>query len=141
MYNINVGDKLQPMLVSRPKKKDQREGAPDMLYLLPELCTMTGLTDEMKSNFTLVKDLGVHTRVDPNKRAETLMTFRKQIDQNAEAKSRMTRWGVKYADNLVKLDARLLPPETIALGGQKKVCDIKVVMNNLIYHLVHRSFA
>ena len=104
------------MLVSRPKKKDQREGAPELLFLLPELCTMTGLTDDMKTNFRLMQDLGVQTRVNPTKRAETMNNFRNQIRSNPKAKSRLESWGVQYADNLVNVQGRLLPPESIRLG-------------------------
>lgn len=32
----------QPLLVSRPKKKDIRMGRTEPIYLLPELCTLTG---------------------------------------------------------------------------------------------------
>jgi hypothetical protein len=41
-YNIQVTDMNQPLLVSRPKKKDIRMGRTEPIYLLPELCTLTG---------------------------------------------------------------------------------------------------
>jgi aubergine len=32
------------------------------VYLVPEFCFMTGLSDEQRANFTLMKDLGEITR-------------------------------------------------------------------------------
>ena len=37
--------------------------------------THAGLTDEMRSDFSLMKDLAVHTRVDPKTRNDSLLTF------------------------------------------------------------------
>ena len=44
-YNISIKDSKQPMLVSKPKEKDRRGGRTQLLYLIPELCFMTGGTD------------------------------------------------------------------------------------------------
>lgn len=41
-YNITIKDREQPLLVSKPKEKDRRGGRTQMLYLVPELCFMTG---------------------------------------------------------------------------------------------------
>ena len=41
-YNISIKDPEQPMLVSKPKEKDRRGGRTQLLYLVPELCFMTG---------------------------------------------------------------------------------------------------
>lgn len=41
-YNIEVKDMNQPLVVSRPKKKDIRMGRTEPIFLLPELCTVTG---------------------------------------------------------------------------------------------------
>ena len=49
------------MLVHRPKKKfkrqDKTEGEDDperVILLVPELCLLTGMTDEMRSDFKFV---------------------------------------------------------------------------------------
>lgn len=36
----------QPLLLSRPKKKEARGGL-EAIHLVPELCTVTGLSDEV----------------------------------------------------------------------------------------------
>lgn len=41
-YNIILKDMKQPLLVSLSKAKERRGGAPEMIYLIPELCRTTG---------------------------------------------------------------------------------------------------
>ena len=45
------------MLISRPKQKDRHTGEKreQLLCLIPELAYMTGLTDEMRANFKVMK--------------------------------------------------------------------------------------
>lgn len=43
--------------------------------LVPELCYLTGLTDEMRSDFKVMKDVATYTRVSPNQRQFALNTF------------------------------------------------------------------
>lgn len=47
-YNIDVRQPTQPLLVSRPTRRDANRGDDQPIYLIPELCGMTGLTDDQK---------------------------------------------------------------------------------------------
>ena len=70
-YNIDIKDKKQPMLVSRAKRKTrEEEDVPKNIILVPELCQMTGLTDQMRSDFRVMKDVAQFTRVTPMQRLE-----------------------------------------------------------------------
>ena len=42
-YKINIQNLSQPMLVHRATSKEKRAGMPELLYLVPELCYVTGL--------------------------------------------------------------------------------------------------
>lgn len=50
-YGVTINDQSQPLIIS----KDRRTGK--QIVLVPELCDMTGLTDEMRANFNLMRDL------------------------------------------------------------------------------------
>ena len=50
-YNENIGDPNQPLLIN----KDRKTG--NEVALVPELCQLTGLTDAMRADFRLMKDL------------------------------------------------------------------------------------
>ena len=99
-YNKSIRDQKQPLLVSLPKVvqkfildfiyklgsqtniyfiflqiRDERSGESGPIYLVPELCFMTGLSEEQRANFQLMKALGDYTRQDPKRRTESLMKF------------------------------------------------------------------
>ncbi len=46
-----------------------------LIYLVPELCSPTGLTDEMRGNFKLMKSVADITRVNPMARQTALREF------------------------------------------------------------------
>lgn len=50
-YSRVIQDKGQPMLVSRAKARDIRAGKPETILLIPELCCITGITDDMRNDF------------------------------------------------------------------------------------------
>lgn len=50
------------------------------VYLIPELCNMTGLTDDLKTNFHVMKDVAQHTRITPNVRHASLRSFIKNVN-------------------------------------------------------------
>ena len=42
VYKIKIRDIKQPLLISRAKARDRRAGQDELIYLIPELCIMTG---------------------------------------------------------------------------------------------------
>ncbi|XP_054383729.1 piwi-like protein 1 isoform X5 [Pongo abelii] len=68
-YNQEITDLKQPVLVSQPKRRRGPGGTlPGPAMLIPELCYLTGLTDKMRNDFNVMKDLAVHTRLTPEQR-------------------------------------------------------------------------
>ena len=59
----------QPLLVHRPKIKGISEaGSERIIKLIPELCFMTGMTDAMRADFKIMKEVGAFTRLSPAQR-------------------------------------------------------------------------
>ncbi|XP_013147674.1 PREDICTED: protein aubergine-like [Papilio polytes] len=83
-YNIRINDVRQPMLVSRSKLRQVRAGMSELVYLVPELCRMTGLSDAMRANFQLMKSIAAHTKIGPDVRIRKLLEFNKRFIQNKE---------------------------------------------------------
>ena len=54
-YGLRITDHKQPLIVSMPKLADQRRGFDQPIILIPELCNMTGLSDEQRADFKLMK--------------------------------------------------------------------------------------
>jgi len=78
---VKIHDLNQPLLVSLTKARERRSGEPEFVYLVPELCRLTGLTDEMRGNFTLMRDLGEHTRINPQVRLKRLENFNQRLQR------------------------------------------------------------
>jgi aubergine-like protein len=112
-YNIDIKDREQPLLVSMPKKRDQRRGMEGPILLIPELCYCTGLSDDMRSDFKMMKAISGYTHMDPRGKKETLEGFVRQIGTNPEANQIMNDWNLEFDKNLVQLNSRLLNPENI----------------------------
>ncbi|GFS54318.1 piwi-like protein 2 [Nephila pilipes] len=116
-YDIQIQDLNQPLLINKAKKKDYIEGVePKLICLVPELCFMTGLTDDMRNDFKVMKDIAVYTRVRPECRQLTLQKFINNVRENPEARNCFKNWNVEVVERPVKLDGRVLPIETIYFG-------------------------
>ncbi|KOC68594.1 Protein piwi [Habropoda laboriosa] len=117
-YQIKIRNETQPMLVTRLKPKERRAGQPEFIYLVPELCRATGLTDNMRNNFHLMNALAEHTRVSPKSRIDKLMAFNRRLRQEKAIVQELQDWNLKLDDRLVDIPARVLQPEKIILGNK-----------------------
>ena len=68
---------------------EQRGGNTGPIYLVPELCNMTGLSDEQRANFKLMQDMGAFTRQDPVKRTQVLKKFAERLNTQPEVNEDM----------------------------------------------------
>ncbi|XP_055594938.1 protein aubergine [Uranotaenia lowii] len=112
-YNIRIRDPHQPMLLSRAKKRDLRAGGSELMALVPELCQMTGLTDQMRSDFRMMRAMADHTRLNPDRRIERLETFNRRLQTSPESCEVFKTWQMELDRRLVELPGRLLPQEMI----------------------------
>ncbi|KAK9512948.1 hypothetical protein O3M35_001250 [Rhynocoris fuscipes] len=120
-YDIRVRNLDQPMLVSRAKPREIRAGMTENIFLVPELCRLTGLTDDMRSNFQLMRALAEHTRVVPQARIDKLNKFSQRLRSTPSVLEDLTMWNMKLSENLVQFTGRILPQERISYGGGKYV--------------------
>ncbi|GAB0086881.1 hypothetical protein DMENIID0001_010870 [Sergentomyia squamirostris] len=119
-YNCHIRDVCQPLLVSRAKSKDVRAGRPEILNLIPELCRLTGLTEDMRSNFKLMRDLAQHTRVRPDMRVKRFLELNRRIQHEERARDVLTKWEMQLDRHLVEFPARVLPTEVICFGDRRE---------------------
>lgn len=53
-YKQNIRQLTQPLLLSRPSRRDVNRGDVEPIYLIPELCGMTGLSDDQRYNLKII---------------------------------------------------------------------------------------
>lgn len=118
-YGAKITDMGQPMLVSRSNARALRAGQSELVYLVPELCVLTGLTDEMRSNYQLMRATAMHTAVGPGDRVKRIVSYGNRLLAEPQVRQTFSEWGMKMVPQLVEVDARVLPTETITVGGGK----------------------
>ncbi|XP_056889772.1 piwi-like protein 1 [Takifugu flavidus] len=117
-YGVEITDGNQALLVSHVKRLGPSGSPPrGPAMLLPELCYLTGLTDKMRSDFNIMRDLSVHTRLTPEQREQRLNRFMSNIQRNADARAELEKWGLNFERKLLNLNGRLLPGEKILQGS------------------------
>ncbi|CAL8343202.1 unnamed protein product [Lota lota] len=118
-YALEITDGRQVLLISRVKRQGVPGAAPPSpAFLIPEFCYLTGLTDKMRSDFNIMKDLATHTRLSPDKREGRLDRFVNSIHKNEEAQKELTTWGLNFDKELLNLNGRILPAEKMIQGSR-----------------------
>ncbi|KAL1501830.1 hypothetical protein ABEB36_007083 [Hypothenemus hampei] len=117
-YNIDIHDPNQPMLLHKKKVKKSGSSETDerLICLVPELCHLTGLSDEMRNDFKVMKDVGMYTRVTPAQRIVALRTYLDNVKKNANAQKILSEWGLSISPNNLLMPGRQLDVETINFG-------------------------
>ncbi|KYQ89548.1 argonaut-like protein [Tieghemostelium lacteum] len=106
-YNVKVTDPNQPLLIVQEK----RAGVIETIYLIPEFCRSTGMTDEMRGNGDLMKALS-KTNVNPEKKFQEINQFLATLETNKEVSNYLDSWGIKF-DSALKVKGHLLPSPNV----------------------------
>nr|XP_033813092.1 piwi-like protein 1 isoform X1 [Geotrypetes seraphini]XP_033813093.1 piwi-like protein 1 isoform X1 [Geotrypetes seraphini]XP_033813094.1 piwi-like protein 1 isoform X1 [Geotrypetes seraphini]XP_033813095.1 piwi-like protein 1 isoform X1 [Geotrypetes seraphini]XP_033813096.1 piwi-like protein 1 isoform X1 [Geotrypetes seraphini] len=118
-YNQEITDLNQPALVSQPKRRRGPDGStPGPIILIPELCYLTGLTDKMRNDFNVMKDLAFHTRLSPEKREQEVGKLIRYIQRDDNVQKELRDWGLGFDPTLLAFTARVAEPEKILQGGK-----------------------
>lgn len=82
---------------------------------------ITGLTDEMRDNFHLMRALATHTRVSPESRVDKLMRFNDRLRQETKVTDELKDWQMTLDRNLLEVPARILSSERLVFGNNNKI--------------------
>lgn len=116
VYKLKIKDLNQPMLVHRPKKHSDREE-----YYVPELCHFTGITDAMRNDQNVMRDIKQHTILGPNMRINEITKFVKGSARNPEFSKALSEWKFKLDERLLRVNGRVLPTQKILFGNNRTI--------------------
>lgn len=121
-YNMEIKDLKQPLLISRKEVRisGEAEKREYTFSLIPELCNMTGLSDDQKNNYNIVKDVATYTKLKPMQRVKAYKDFLKNVNETPEAKDLLSAWGLTLESDPTKVEARVLDEEKIVFGRNKE---------------------
>ncbi|XP_026816525.1 piwi-like protein Siwi [Rhopalosiphum maidis] len=119
-WNRNILNSNQPLLISKKENSVQQLGVDDKLvYLIPELCVMTGITDSMRNNYTLMKDIALHNRLYPREWMERLTNFADDFHINSDCIAELSKWNLTLNKKLMEVTGRILRPQKILCRSTK----------------------
>lgn len=116
-YNIKITDYSQPLLKSRVKSRIKGQPEMALVDLIPELCYLSGLTDEMRADMRVMKDVAQYTRISPGQRQYALREFIRNINSNSDTMKLLSNWGLSLENDSIPLQGRVLMPEDIYFGN------------------------
>ena len=90
-----------------------------MLLLIPEFCYLTGITDAMRNDFRIMKDIQGITSLAPTGRRDVIRTFIKKVKETEVTRELLAGWGLRFEDDTIKLTGRALDPEILLFGNNQ----------------------
>jgi len=72
---------------------------------------MPGLTNDIRSNRHIMKDLKNVTKMSPDHRRDMIRRFVEEIRNNKVTQELLSEWGLLLNNNLIRFIARQLNPE------------------------------
>ena len=97
VYGVEIKDPNQPMVISKNRKTGME------LCLVPELCNMTGLTDQQRANFNLMRDLAGVLHKNGQTRLQETKALMDEIQGQEKVKKYMDEWGMSFNKNPVEV--------------------------------------
>lgn len=118
-YGLTVKDLKQPLLLHVETRRVAGTGSEEIrLCFIPELSYLTGLTDKMRADFKIMKDIATCTRITPNQRVGSLRTFIKRAEENEVTAQMLRGWGLTMANDILTIPGRQLDEEKILFGNK-----------------------
>lgn len=123
-YNIEISDESQPLLINREERRvaGEKEKETITFCLIPEICYLTGITDEMRSDQKVMRDIATITRVTPEQRNFAYIKFCDNVNKSPEATEILRNWGLSLGEPR-KIWGRQLDNETVTFGNGQCVAE------------------
>ena len=124
-YGLTITNLDQPLLVHENTRTAQK------VLLIPEFCATTGLTDDMRTNFRLMKDLSKLTNVSSDKRLKECQDLFKIMNQSSECQEEIKRWNLQLEDNPIEIPAKRLDAGKLLMGGSQGKIQIDPINDDI----------
>lgn len=120
-YNVIIKSPNIPLIVSQDRKTK------NIVYLVPELCCLTGLSEEDRSNRNLMKDIDAVTKLTGTRRLNNSMALLDMITQNQATFEYVREWKVGINREPITVTGAYIKPGSLLF--HKKEVDIERSQN------------
>uniref|UniRef100_A0A3B5M9T0 Piwi-like protein 2 n=1 Tax=Xiphophorus couchianus TaxID=32473 RepID=A0A3B5M9T0_9TELE len=117
-YGITIKEMNQPLLLHRPKERSKPGGKQIItgeILLVPELSFLTGIPEKMRKDMRAMKELTSHINVSSEQHTNSIKQLLKNISSSPESVKELSRWGLEIGSEILIVQGRTLPLETICL--------------------------
>ncbi|XP_050746167.1 protein argonaute-3 isoform X2 [Drosophila biarmipes] len=142
-HNINIKDINQPLLLSIKKSRAIPDDQGTIQFcLIPELCYLTGLRDEVRTDYKLMREIASFTRVSPNERQVALNKFHENVSKSPAAQNILNSWGLSLNKKYNNLKGRQMETEHIyfskmTVSAGKNAEFSKYAVSNEMLEVIH----
>lgn len=88
-----------------------------LICLVPELSYLTGLTDDIRSDHRVMKDLATHTKISPEAKYKRLVDFIQHANSCEASRKILTDWGMEIDARPFETYARKFGYEKLTFGN------------------------
>jgi aubergine len=104
----------QPLLKVINKRRDNQE-----IFLVPELCYLTGLTENMRSNFNMMKDMNAKTKGNPAEKLKETQDLIQKILSTPGGKKAIQDWEITLEPEVMRLKGVKINTGNVLMAQQK----------------------
>lgn len=104
----------QPLLKVINKRRENQE-----IFLVPELCYLTGLTESMRSNFNMMKDMNSKTKGNPAEKLKETQDLIQKILSTPGSKKAIENWEITLEPEVMRLKGIKINTGNILMALQK----------------------
>ena len=114
-YKIHINIPQQPLLVYIDKKKGDTDKE---IYLIPELCVMTGLTNEQRSDRKLMGNLDKVIKPHAGERLQKCAELIQGFSNNSKTKQLMNEWKLKIDSTPMEVTGTKINSGNLLFNGR-----------------------
>uniref|UniRef100_A0A8C0D1Y7 Piwi-like protein 3 n=1 Tax=Balaenoptera musculus TaxID=9771 RepID=A0A8C0D1Y7_BALMU len=116
-YGTVVTTLSQPLLITKSKwKKSRQDTLRQPIMLVPELCHLTGLTDDLRKDYGMMRELSTYMRMDPGRRQCKLLTLMDALRENNTVQKELRDWNLELEMEFLSFSGRTLQDVRIHQG-------------------------
>lgn len=109
-YNVQLKNPRQPLLVTFIEKGTKE------IKLIPELCCLTGLSEDMRRDFRAMNDIAAYTRLDPASRLRVSTDLAGRLANDAKCKAICEEYNMQIDQAPIQVNGTRFPMEGIKVG-------------------------
>ena len=109
-YNIVIKNTRQPLLVTYVERGTKE------INLIPELCVLTGISEDMRRDFRAMNDIAAFTRLNPDRRLEVSTGLANRLANDPECRKICDEYNMQIDKAPITVDGIKFAAESVKVG-------------------------